>query len=223
MIIDLLIFINNSTKVITFVDENEKLRPFRTHLNDISDAKDILSKKCLIDDALCEEHPFYIHKNGIPVFLAITDMQTPFLPDGYKEIKIIDTGQALSSSSLSHIYLAALKNKNLDRLFKLKNFQNQGYPCSCLAGDMQCTVYLENGIFADKCLVDEIKKLNESGFQTVSSCCGHELTNGSITLKNPADELVDRWNYTSIGKNSVIPKSKMPKSDYTVKLQGGLD
>ncbi len=36
----------------------------------------------------------------------------------------------------------------------------------------------------DDCIKEEIKKLNEQGIKTVSSCCGHGLFNKTIIFKN---------------------------------------
>ena len=39
-------------------------------------------------------------------------------------------------------------------------------------------------VYCDPCLVPLVKGLNDAGFKTVASCCGHGLRNGSIALKD---------------------------------------
>jgi len=87
-------------------------------------------------------------------------------------------------------------------------------------GENKCiTSRLDGKIFVDKCLAQEISKLHKLGFTTTSSCCGHDVSKGSITIKGSVAELVERHGYQALSKNSVVPQSKMLKN---TKFKGGI-
>ncbi|MCK5016233.1 MAG: hypothetical protein KAS32_04095 [Candidatus Peribacteraceae bacterium] len=61
----------------------------------------------------------------------------------------------------------------------------------CKKGTFECTVKI-NGhlnkkgdpIYADKCIADIVQALNDGGLSTIASCCGHQIGEGSIYLRD---------------------------------------
>ena len=62
--------------------------------------------------------------------------------------------------------------------------------CKSYFGDYKCHVptKLKDSkgriIYVDKCLKEAIENLNDNGFITVASCCGHGIKQPIIIIKN---------------------------------------
>lgn len=49
-------------------------------------------------------------------------------------------------------------------------------------GSYDCYVQTKYGFDVDKCLIDEINKLNDFGIKTIGCCCGHDKKQGFIQV-----------------------------------------
>lgn len=74
----------------------------------------------------------------------------------------------------------------------------------------------ELGINVDKCLVSEIKSLNEHGIKTVGCCCGHGKSQGYIQVRRGYGNKMEALGYEKLpidengnGHNCFKPKSKI--------------
>ena len=72
----------------------------------------------------------------------------------------------------------------------------------------------ELNICVDKCLVDEIKELNQLGIKTIGCCCGHGKSNGFIQVQKKYVSIMKELGYTQLlvdangnGKWCFEPKS----------------
>jgi hypothetical protein len=71
----------------------------------------------------------------------------------------------------------------------------------------------------DPCLVKEIEILNQSGFNTISSCCGHGKYNASVVVKDHLDLCYEL--YSGIQLNAYDRKKKKQYNKYYKKDKEG--
>lgn len=62
----------------------------------------------------------------------------------------------------------------------------------------------------DSCIVEKVKAINEKGFKTVSSCCGHGKYDTTIVIENP-DGTYTEWYSCIILSNAKRYKGKVDR------------
>jgi hypothetical protein len=72
----------------------------------------------------------------------------------------------------------------------------------------------------DPCLVDEIKSLNELGFKTISSCCGHGKYNATVLVRTPENLVYEI--YSDLYLTAYNPKKKKRDNRYYKKDSEGI-
>lgn len=65
-------------------------------------------------------------------------------------------------------------------------------------GSHKCNEVTEFGFCADKCLIDELSRLRESGVETIGSCCGHDRLQGYIQVRPEHCEKMTELGYEQL-------------------------
>ncbi len=89
-------------------------------------------------------------------------------------------------------------SENIEKYFKTqyKKYLKTPFKNHCRMGIYTHTVVIEEGIFCDLCLVEEIKELNQKGVKTIASCCGHGNSNlATICVDGIGIRLMEKLGY----------------------------
>lgn len=81
-------------------------------------------------------------------------------------------------------------------------------------GSHKCNVITPTGANCDKCLVDEITKLNEMGIKTVGSCCGHGTHSPMINVLPQYEQTMDNIGYKRLPPNPHGSVGYYPKTRF---------
>lgn len=218
-----ILLVDDTMNVLLFQSEEEQpYGPFYKDFSAIEEINEVLPI-CLgiTCSAIDLSAPIYYSlEQQCPVYISYSDLKDHVKPNNYIDSLIFKFERALALQGeipaiLRNSYNTIVSTKSLYAL------RREGYPQECcMYGENKCiTSRLDGKIFVDKCLAQEISKLHKLGFTTTSSCCGHDVSKGSITIKGSVAELVERHGYQALSKNSVVPQSKMLKN---TKFKGGI-
>lgn len=91
----------------------------------------------------------------------------------------------------------------------------------CEIGTYKCCVHAFTSggkdVYVDKCLLEEIKSLVDSGVVTLGCCCGHGRVHGYIQVDHRSISKMNELGYerlwNSFGSIAFLPKTRCPKSE----------
>ena len=75
----------------------------------------------------------------------------------------------------------------------------------CEWGDTVILTINGRRIDVDRCISSLVQTLNENGFETVASCCGHENRPGNIALKDGRELIISPDYKTSRKIDKIFP------------------
>ena len=84
----------------------------------------------------------------------------------------------------------------------------------CEMGAHECDENVFGDVFADRCLVAELRRLRDGGIRTLASCCGHGKTRPVIAVDRESEQKMTSLGYkfeeNAFGVKEFFAKSECP-------------